>query len=317
MEGNFVTRLTSRMIAVTTHYRSCKSQMAVSAIMPTRPTHRLSCAITRTRLSTSGSGPPRKWPSKLNQEIPHPTLAPERVGLFVLLTICGFLIFALTMTFVPVLPVWANFAARVGFLVVFGTLWWVARDGHWLNRFRPVFFAYFTAVFGLSLGFFFADRGLKLLGLTTQTPIGIAAAKFLQASLIVIGILAVAKFSGEDLASLYIRKGRLILGLSVGLVTAAALLTLTMLQPAVRALATPRLMSMAPWILLFVVSNAFMEELLFRGLFLGRYEPLMENGWPFFRQPWPSPWHTCRSPTRGTYGVSCSSLSGSRSPGGG
>ena len=174
---------------------------------------------------------------------PHPTLAPERVGLFVLLTICGFLIFALTMTFVPVLPVWANYAARVGFLVVFGTLGWVARDGHWLNRFRPVFFAYFTAVFGLSLGFIFADRGLKLLGLTTQTPIGIAAAKGLQASLIVIGILAVAKFSGEDLASLYIRKGRLILGLSVGLVTAAALLTLTMLEPAVRALATPRLMS--------------------------------------------------------------------------
>jgi membrane protease YdiL (CAAX protease family) len=98
---------------------------------------------------------------------------------------------------------------------------------------------------------------------------------FLQASLVVIGILAVAKFSGEDLASLYIRKGRLILGLSVGLVTAAALLALTMLQPAVRALGTPRLMSLAPWILLFVASNAFMEELLFRGLLLGRYEPLI------------------------------------------
>jgi membrane protease YdiL (CAAX protease family) len=179
------------------------------------------------------------------------------------------------MTFVPVLPVWANYAARVGFLVVFGALWWVARDGHWLNRFRPVFFAYFTAVFGLSLGFFLADRGLKFFGLTTQTPIGIAVAKFLQASLIVIGILAVAKLSRQDLASLYIRKGRLILGLSVGSITAVTLLILTMLQPAVRALGSARLMSLAPWILLFVVSNAFMEELLFRGLFLGRYEPLI------------------------------------------
>jgi uncharacterized protein len=198
-----------------------------------------------------------------------------RFGLFVLLTICGFLIFALTMTFVPVLPVWANYAARVGFLVVFGALWWVARDGHRLSRFRPVFFAYFTAVLGLSLGFFFADRGLELLGLTTQTPIGIAVAKFLQASLIVIGILAVARLCGEDLASLYLRKGRLILGLSVGLITAAALLVLSLLQPAVRALGTAKLVSLAPWILLFVVSNAFMEELLFRGLFLGRYEPLI------------------------------------------
>ncbi len=47
-----------------------------------------------------------------------------RLGLFVLLTIGGFLIFALTMTFVPVLPIWGNYAARAGFLVIFGTLWW-------------------------------------------------------------------------------------------------------------------------------------------------------------------------------------------------
>ena len=34
-------------------------------------------------------------------------------------------------------------------------------------------------------------------------------------------------------------------------------------------------MSLAPWIVFFVVSNGFMEELVFRGLFLGRYEPLI------------------------------------------
>jgi len=200
---------------------------------------------------------------------------PMRLGLFALLTICGFLIFALTMTFVPVLPTWVNYGARAGFLVVFGALWRVARDGHMLSRFRPVFFAYFTAVFGSSLGFFLADPGLKFLGLTTQTPMGVAVARFLQSSLIVIGILAVAKLCGEDFASLYIRKGRLLLGLGVGLIAAAGCLILTLLQPAVRALGTARLISWAPWILLFSVSGAFMEELLFHGLFLGRYEPLI------------------------------------------
>jgi membrane protease YdiL (CAAX protease family) len=202
-----------------------------------------------------------------------------RLRLFVFLTTCGFLIFALTMTFVPVMPAWANYATRAGFLVVFGALWWVARDGHRLSQFRPVFFAYFTAVLGLSLGFFFADRALELFGLTTHTPVGIAVAKLLQASLIVIGILAVARVCGESFASLYIRKGRLILGLSVGVITAAALLVLSLLQPGVRALGAARLMSLAPWMLLFVASNAFMEELLFRGLFLGRYEPLIGR-WP-------------------------------------
>ncbi len=198
-----------------------------------------------------------------------------KFGLFASLTVCGFLIFALTMTFVPVMPVWANYTARGGFIVVFGALWLVARDGHRLNRFRPVFFAYFTAAFALSLGFFFADKGLEFLRLTTQTPMGIAIAKFLQASLIVIGILVVAKLCGEDLASLYIQKGRLILGLGIGLIAAGVLVVLSMRQPAVMALGTTKLMALAPWIILFVVSNAFMEELLFRGLFLGRYEPLI------------------------------------------
>ena len=201
-----------------------------------------------------------------------------KLKLFALLTICGFLVFALTMTFVPLLPMWANYAARGGFLVVFGILWLGARDGHSLARFRPVFFAYFTAVLGLSLGFFLSDRGLELLGLTTQTPMGVAMAKFLQASLIVIGILAVAMLSGQDLASLYIRKGRLMLGLGGGLIAAAALIFLSLHQPAVTALRTAKLLSLAPWIALFVISNAFMEELLFRGLFLGRYEPLIGKG---------------------------------------
>ncbi len=46
-----------------------------------------------------------------------------RLSLFIFLTTCGFLIFALTMTFVPVLPVWANYAARAGFIVIFSALW--------------------------------------------------------------------------------------------------------------------------------------------------------------------------------------------------
>jgi len=198
-----------------------------------------------------------------------------RLGLFVLLTVVGFLIFALTMTFVPILPTRANYTARVGFLVVFGALWWAARGDHRLSRFRPVLFAYFAAVLGPSLGFFFGDWGLRLFGLTTHTPAGIAVAKFSQAFLTVIGVLAIARLCGENLASLYIRKGRLMLGLSLGLIGAAACSVLALQQPAIRALGAAKLVSLLPWILLFVVSNALMEELVFRGLFLGRYEPLL------------------------------------------
>ena len=102
--------------------------------------------------------------------------------------------------------------------------------------------------------------------------------KFSQALLTVIGIIAIAAFAGENLASLYIRRGRLLLGLGVGSIAAAACCLLALQQPTVKALGLAKLIPLVPWILLFVLSNAVMEELLFRGLFLGRYEPLMGKG---------------------------------------
>jgi membrane protease YdiL (CAAX protease family) len=198
---------------------------------------------------------------------------------FVLLTLCGFLIFALTLTFVPLLPKWSDYAARAGFLSVFAALWLAAREGSGLAPWRPIFFAWFTAVFSLSLGYFFADPALALLGLTTTTPVGVSLAKVIQASLIVAGVLLLTRLSGQTLASLYLRKGRLMLGLGVGLIGALALAALASRQPSFMALDTAKRLSLLPWMLLFVTSNAFMEELLFRGLFLGRYEALIGK-WP-------------------------------------
>ena len=198
-----------------------------------------------------------------------------RFGLFMLLTVCGFFIFALTITFVPVLPAWINYAGRLVLLLVFGGLWWAARGHGRLSVFRPVFFAYFTAVLALSLGFFFGDWGLRLFGLTTQTPAGVAVAKFSQACVIIFGVLVTAKLCGENLSSLYLRRGRLPLGMSVGFTAAALCFAFSLQQPSAKALGATRLVSLVPWILLFVVSNASMEELLFRGLFLGRYKLLI------------------------------------------
>ena len=160
---------------------------------------------------------------------------------------------------------WGNYAVRAGFLVIFAGVGWVARGEHRISRFRPVFFAYLAAVLGPSLGYFFGDWGLRLFGLTTHTPAGVAVAKFSQAFLTIVGVLVAARLCGENLASLYIRKGRLILGLGVGLICFAACAVLAFQQPAVRDLGIVKLVPIVPWILLFVTSNALMEELVFRG----------------------------------------------------
>ncbi len=198
-----------------------------------------------------------------------------KLRLFALLTVCGFVIFGATMTFAPLLSKWANYTTRTGLLVVFAGLWWAARADRPLSRFRPVCFAYFTATLALSLGYLFGNWGLWFFGLTTQTPTGIAVAKFSEASLIVVGVLVTAKLCGENLPSLYIRKGRLLLGLTVGFLAAAVCAVLSLQQPATKILGVAKLAPLIPWILLFVASNGFMEELVFRGLFLGRYKPLL------------------------------------------
>lgn len=202
-----------------------------------------------------------------------------RTGVFAILTGCAFLIFAVTITFAPVIPVGLNYAARAGFLVIFAGLWRLAGRLPYLICFRPIFLAYFTAVLALSLGFFFGDLGLRIFGLTLKTPAGVAVAKLSQASLIVIGIIATTTLCGESLASLYIRKGRLGLGLGMGVIGAAVCLVLTFQQATIRGLGTDKLLSLIPWVIIFVVSNGLMEELLFRGLFLEKYEKLV-GFWP-------------------------------------
>lgn len=77
-----------------------------------------------------------------------------RLRLFALLTVCGFFILALTMTFVPALTTWVNYAAT-GLLLIFAALWWVARGEHRLSRFRPP-----PPVSVSSLGFRAAPRAI-------------------------------------------------------------------------------------------------------------------------------------------------------------
>ena len=199
---------------------------------------------------------------------------------FALLTICGFAVLALITTFGQSLPPGGNEVARGGLLAILGGLWLMARRQGPLHPYKGVFFAFFAAVLGLSLGYYFADKGLALLGLTTKTPQGMAAVRAIDAVLVVCGILVTAKLAGEDLGSLYIRKGRLLLGLTLGLLGAAVFVGITFVPggPFFAAASTVgglgKLLPLVPWVAVFVLTNAFTEELVYRGLFLQRYEAL-------------------------------------------
>lgn len=198
----------------------------------------------------------------------------------VLLTIFGLAVFGVTMTFASVLPAWAHYTVRGGLLVLFGGLWLAARGGGAFSKLRPIFFAYFAVTFGLTLAYYAGDPLLAALHHNASTAMDSAIQKFVQAALIVISVAALTILSGQSLGSLHIRKGRLLLGLSLGLLGMAVFIGLTFVPggPFLKAASTAgglgKMMTIVPWVTLFVLSNAFMEELLFRGILLERYEAL-------------------------------------------
>ncbi len=75
--------------------------------------------------------------------------------------------------------------------------------------------------------------------------------------------------------SLYLQKGRIGVWLPIGIVAWIVFPVLAYLLLPSREGALDKLLPLAPWILLFVFSNAFMEELLFRGMFLKRYSAFL------------------------------------------
>jgi membrane protease YdiL (CAAX protease family) len=99
--------------------------------------------------------------------------------------------------------------------------------------------------------------------------------KLLDAIPIVVTVILVARLGGVKPAELYLQTGKLKAWLIVGLVSFAAFTVLFLLQAHDQNLSANRLLAYAPWTLLFVFSNAFMEELHFRGLLLKPFERLL------------------------------------------
>lgn len=97
--------------------------------------------------------------------------------------------------------------------------------------------------------------------------------------MIVVPILVLTRLSGEGMGSIYLRKGNLRLGLTIGLITFAAISAVSIpwarWQYQAGSLSLATVLPWTPWVLLFVLANSINEELLFRGLFLRKFEPFL------------------------------------------
>ncbi len=204
-----------------------------------------------------------------------------RAGLFLLFLVSGLLIFVVFSHMRPILPASLDPYWRVALIVGFLAAALFARQSCRFFQFWQVLFAGFIAALATAIDLYLPSREwlLQLFHISLKTPAGIALDKLDSSLIIIVSILVLTKISGNTFRSLYLQKGNLKKGLTIGLiaflVAAAGAIPVSGLFFGGKNLQVERVLTWAPWILIFITGNAFNEELLFRGLFLKKFDPFI------------------------------------------
>jgi len=191
---------------------------------------------------------------------------------------------ALAMT-VPIYGGWLSGDAQRIFRYGFTLLWGILAFGATRSERTKPYIPLLLGLFGISLGFAFAylagNSSIAGLGGSWSTPKGAAYNKVLTEVIPVsAAIFLSAWLSRRSLESLGVRGGKAWQSLGLGLLTTVPLVALFAIDPsggrdAVLRTPVAVLASWLPWILLFSTANGFMEELWFRGLWLGGFKPVL------------------------------------------
>jgi membrane protease YdiL (CAAX protease family) len=208
------------------------------------------------------------------QKLTNATIFHSRLRWFCIAALffhCGGIIGA--TAYLSVTPPITRTTLKVGMAILTSAAWLALRRSERLQPYRSILLGFFSVSLGLLLAQVLGNLPMRLLGLSVTTVRGIAVAKSGEALPIVLSILAVHFAAGGHAEDLFLAGGNLKLGLTAGVLGLGAFATIGALQAAGSGLAWPRVAAALPWIALFVCSNAFMEELWFRALFLKKLEP--------------------------------------------
>jgi membrane protease YdiL (CAAX protease family) len=199
-------------------------------------------------------------------------------GVFLLFLTCSLAVFFVNMTFTGAIPVYLGLALKVGLVIAFlATTLFFYRHRR-LNQYWPLSFALLTASITLVSSLYLSKGGLYLLNLSIDTLKGLTISKLLEDLSIIVLIIALTCFSRNDMASLYLQRGNLRRGLLVGLVSFVTFSILTVVMVRNRNVSWRRIIELSPSILIIALGDGFMEELLFRGLFLRKLQPFLGSG---------------------------------------
>jgi uncharacterized protein len=137
-----------------------------------------------------------------------------------------------------------------------------------LKNYWQILFSFFIAFSALFFDF--------LVNIPADTMNGFLIDMLVSASIVVSVILLLTKISGNSLSSIFLKKGNIKLGIIVGFIgffifaVSAIPVATYMFQG--QNLNLDKVIAWLPWIIPIVLLNGVREELLYRGIFLKKYE---------------------------------------------
>jgi len=170
-------------------------------------------------------------------------------------------------TFAPRLPVWSIWPIKLGLPLLFGSVWFLSRSREH-QIFAKINLPFFILNLGLLVAFLLATPIENLFNLDQNTAGGLALVKLIECCIVSLTVIFGTLVVGLRPGDIYLARGKLGWGLLIGVLSFIGMVLLGLIQPGESAISIKFLRQYAPWILIFVLANAFMEELMFRGLFL-------------------------------------------------
>ena len=202
----------------------------------------------------------------------------ERIILALIFLAIGSLIILVFSPWRPLLETGADYLGRTGLITGLGLAAVLASRRPMLNRYAQITAGLLILACAVSVDWVFSKHLLNVVGVTDTAPRSWAMLKLNEAVVVIGVIILLTRLTGGSLGSIYIQKGRLRLGLLIGgiafLIAAAGSIPMATLFKA-QNLTLSRIVPWIPWILIYVLCNASLEEVMFRGLFLRKLEPFL------------------------------------------
>jgi len=199
---------------------------------------------------------------------------------FLLILFLGLIVFVVFSHIRPMLPRSIDLVCRFGAVLTMLLFAIIAKNSRRFKEYETILFAFSIAMIVTSIDLYLPSSTwiLKALNISINTPAGIALDKLDSSLLIILLIIFFTKIFGGTLKSIYLKKGNLKKGLLIGITAFAISIAgsyFVAIAFGAQNLTLQRIVPWIPWILIFIFGNAMNEELLFRGLFLGKVEPFL------------------------------------------